>query len=286
MPTSTASSGAAYPVHDSSRGCVQTRKDVERNQKFGKDTKLREILGALSEYKFTITLYLSSVHAQQAQLPHITSEAPKSYFDIPSSRLSHFVGRSEIFDRIQETINATSIHPPVVVLTGVGGQGKTQTVLEFCHRNENCYRGIFWINSISEASAVRSYERIIKNLGFEIPSGDGQDSKSTLKSILCSWKDPWLLVFDNYDSPDSFQNVASFFPGSDGTAKSAILVTSRRPSSARLGSGIPLNGLSEEEGLALLYSRTHTTSGGFTNCEEGVGWQNNCETTWFSSPCH
>jgi len=265
MPTSTASSGAAYPVHDSSRGCVQTRKDVERNQKFGKDTKLREILGALSEYKFTITLYLSSVHAQQAQLPHITSEAPKSYFDIPSSRLSHFVGRSEIFDRIQETINATSIHPPVVVLT---------------------YRGIFWINSISEASAVRSYERIIKNLGFEIPSGDGQDSKSTLKSILCSWKDPWLLVFDNYDSPDSFQNVASFFPGSDGTAKSAILVTSRRPSSARLGSGIPLNGLSEEEGLALLYSRTHTTSGGFTNCEEGVGWQNNCETTWFSSPCH
>ena len=227
---------------------------------FGKDTKLREILGALNEYKSTITLHLSSVHVQNIQTPRTTSEAPKSYFEVPSSRLSHFVGRLKVFSQIQTAIDSTSNNPPVIVLTGVGGQGKTQMALEFCHRNINAYQGVFWVNSSSEASAMRSYEKILKTLGGETPSGESHDPKITVKDILRNWTKPWLLVFDNYDNPNEFQKLSSFFPVSNGTIKSTILVTSRHVSSARLGSEIPLGGLSEDEGLELLYCRSYAVS--------------------------
>jgi hypothetical protein len=130
---------------------------------FGKDTKLREILGALNECKSTITLHLSSVHVQNTEKPSPTNDVAKSYFEVPSSRLSHFVGRSEVFGYIQKTIYSSSIRPPVIVLTGAGGQGKSQVAIEFCHRNANAYQGVFWVDSSSEASANRSYYKILKS---------------------------------------------------------------------------------------------------------------------------
>jgi hypothetical protein len=152
---------------------------------------------------------------------------------------------------IQKTIYSSSIRPPVIVLTGAGGQGKSQVAIEFCHRNANAYQGVFWVDSSSEASANRSYDKILKSLNGEAAPVENHDPKSNVKDILRDWKKPWLLVFDNYDSPNYFQNLSSFFPGCNGTSKSAILVTSRHISSARLGTGIPLNGLREEEGLEL-----------------------------------
>lgn len=227
---------------------------------FGKDTKLREIVAALGEYKSTITLHLSSVRVQNIPAPNATPNVAKSYFDVSSSRLSHFVGRSEVFRQIQRTIDLSSIHPPIIVLIGPGGQGKTQVAIEFCHRNTNSYQGIFWIDSSSEASATRGYEKVLKLLNGEALSRETHDPKSAVKDILRNWKQPWLLVFDNYDDPDGFENLSTFFPGSNGINKSAILITSRHISSARFGTGIPLTGLSEEEGLELLFSRSYAAS--------------------------
>ena len=42
---------------------------------------------------------------------------------------------------------------------------------------------------------------------------------------LTSWTVPWLMVFDNYDNPDTFPNIQDFIPQSEF---GAILITSRR----------------------------------------------------------
>lgn len=170
---------------------------------FGKDIKLHEILGALTEYKSTITLHLSPVHAQNTQKSRTTtiSDESKSYFDVPTSRLSYFVSRTEVFGHIQRIIDYSSIHPPIIVLICAGGQGKTQVAIELCHRNTNAYPDIFWIDSSSEASAIRSYEKIYKSLTGESLSEKHPDAKSAVESILKSWNYPCLLVFDNYDDP-------------------------------------------------------------------------------------
>ena len=227
---------------------------------FGKDTKLREILGALTEYKSTISLHLSSIHVHSSQKPNATSETTKSFFDVPSSRLPHFVGRSDVFSQIQDIVDSSTTYPVLIVLTGAGGQGKTQVALEFCHRNAATYSAIFWIDSSSETSATRSYENILKLMSEERLSDEAHDAKVEVKALLRNWQEPWLLIFDNFDSPNSFQNISTFFPQSNGSNKNTILVTSRHLSSARLGNSIPLTGLSEDEGLELLMSRSTAIS--------------------------
>ncbi|KAF7944111.1 hypothetical protein EAE96_010520 [Botrytis aclada] len=226
---------------------------------FGKDTKVREIVGILAEYKSTIALHLSTAHV------HITTKSgaslpdKTSYFDVPQSRVSNFVGRKDILNRIQTALEASHNDPSIVVLTGVGGQGKTQVALEFSHQHMKFYKGVFWIDASSQESASRGFERILKTIDSSAVLVGGEEIKSAVKSILCNWKEPWLLVFDNYDDPKSFGDLPSYFPNT--TAKeNAIIVTSRHISSGRLGSHLKLDGLNEEESVQLLTFRCNSVS--------------------------
>lgn len=221
---------------------------------FGKDTKVREIVGILAEYKSTIAFHLSTAHARNATNPGVSLLVTKSYFDVPQSRLSHFVGRNDVLSRIQTSLQASPNNPSISVLTGVGGQGKTQIALEFCHQHINFYKGVFWIDASSRMSASRGYERVLKKIDSSVVLAGGEENKSFVKSILRDWKDPWLLVFDNYDDPKSFSDLASFFPVT-ASKDCAIIVTSRHISSGRLGSHLKLDGLTEEESIQLLTSR-------------------------------
>jgi hypothetical protein len=222
---------------------------------FGKDTKLREINGILAEYKSTITLHLSTIHVQSPRKAQASSSEAKSVFDVPQTRLSHFVGREDIFERIQNVTKTSAVNPSIAVLTGVGGQGKTQISLEYCHRFSHFFKGVFWVDASSEASASRSYERILKRISQAAISTNSTENKYLVKDILRGWKEPWLIVFDNYDDSVTFDNLKSFFPMSASTTNSAILITSRQVSTGRLGVHLPLDGLTEAEGLRLLTSR-------------------------------
>ncbi|PQE18912.1 Pfs NB-ARC and TPR domain protein [Rutstroemia sp. NJR-2017a BVV2] len=226
---------------------------------FGKDTKLREINGILAEYKSTITLYLSTIHAQGPRKAQVSSSEAKPVFDVPQTRLSHFVGREDILERIQNVTKTSAVNPSIAVLTGVGGQGKTQISLEYCYRFSHVFKAVFWIDASSEASVSRSYERILKRISQATVSTNSTENKFLVKDILGGWKEPWLLVFDNYDDSVAFDNIKSFFPTSTSITNSAILITSRQVSNGRLGVHLPLDGLTEAEGLQLLTSRASST---------------------------
>src|SRR5947207_8418919 len=63
------------------------------------------------------------------------------------------------------------------------------------------------------------------------------------------WRVPWLIVFDNYDWPNEFGTIRTYFPqGESGS----ILVTSRHADSERLGVAIKVGGMTVDEGLELL----------------------------------
>ncbi|TGO07347.1 hypothetical protein BTUL_0290g00120 [Botrytis tulipae] len=235
---------------------------------FGKDTKVREIVGILAEYKSTIALHLSTVHV------HITPESgaslsnKRSYFDVPQSRVAQFVGRKDVLNRIQTALKASHNDPSIVVLTGVGGQGKTQIALEYSHQHKKFYKGVFWIDASSQKSASRGFEKILKTIGSSAVLIGGEESKSAVKNILGNWKEPWLLVFDNYDDPNAFGDLPSYFPNSN-SKENAIIVTSRHISSGRLGSHLKLDGLTEEESVQLLTSRCTSVSNSEDDLNQG-----------------
>ncbi len=106
--------------------------------------------------------------------------------------------------------------PKTVILRALGGQGKSQLGLEYCRRYQDHIRGMFWIDATNKSSAERDLERIADQLN----EGLGRVLKNTkdrlmfMKERLRDWEGRWLLVFDNYDQPESF-DVTEFFPTSE-----------------------------------------------------------------------
>jgi hypothetical protein len=59
------------------------------------------------------------------------------------------------------------------------------------------------------------------------PGFDVADVEGNVRYVLTTvstWREPWLLVFDNFDNPHSFGNksVKDYFPGSNS---GSVLIT-------------------------------------------------------------
>lgn len=129
--------------------------------------------------------------------------------------MKHFIGReSLLLDILSYFSVGDDTQPRVLILYALGGQGKSQIALEHCRRSRETYRGIFWINASSEATATRSFEGIASELAKVSPIVL-EDSAAKIKFVkhsLEKWDERWMLVFDNYDQPDSFPGVEQFMP--------------------------------------------------------------------------
>lgn len=142
--------------------------------------------------------------------------------------------------------------PQIVVIQGLGGQGKTQIALEFCRSQKSGeIRGIFWVFAQSESTVKDSFKKIaheIKTADEHVP----EDATDFVLRKLGLWDGSWLLVFDNYDDIDDFKNIQDFMPDHD---EGYILITSRSSSAERLANdrcAITLLGLPEADALKLL----------------------------------
>ena len=144
----------------------------------------------------------------------------------------------------------------------MGGQGKSQIALEYCHRKRDIlYSAIFWIDATTEDSVKGSFQAIseqIKKPTDVLP--DIQAKVDFVLQIFNSWPAQWLWVLDNYDNPSDFPNVADFIPQSK---LGAILVTSRHADSDALvldqsNHFIRLHGLEESAAILLLSQRSQT----------------------------
>ena len=168
--------------------------------------------------------------------------------------LTQFVPRDALLKKIEESfIEATGYDPPIVVLCGMGGQGKTQLALAFCRQIKSS-KSVFWANASSEVAMVESLEGLW-NL-IKMPGQTADDAKSKISYVhqtLSAMTQPWMLVFDNYDDPITFRNVRQFIPQSPS---GAILITSRHSNLKNLGIVIEIPGFEEAEALQLLERQT------------------------------
>lgn len=57
------------------------------------------------------------------------------FHGIPNCRVKSFVGREHILARLNQALS-TGRGPCIAVIQAMGGQGKTQVALEYCHRKK------------------------------------------------------------------------------------------------------------------------------------------------------
>lgn len=89
-----------------------------------KEKDISVIEETLGKYERTLTLYFSL--RSEASTAIATKES--TYYEVPSLQVSQFVGRVELLDKIEASFaDATgdASRPKIVVLLGMGGQGKT-----------------------------------------------------------------------------------------------------------------------------------------------------------------
>jgi tetratricopeptide (TPR) repeat protein len=194
------------------------------------------------------------------------SQSRKRHYLVPNRHSRDFVGRQDILAKIDLGFSSGN-SPRIVVLQGLGGQGKTQIALQYCQKSKNEYTAIFWVNATSKSTLEEAFSTISE----KTKSNDQvlQDSERVQFVIdsLQEWQDPWLMVFDNYDDPDSFNNLQDFMPNGE---HGCILITSRHAASKELvdeSNAIELPGLPKVDALSLFCKQVGATGTASTTPE-------------------
>lgn len=209
---------------------------------------------------------VAAIRARRETVKPAVSAA--AIFSVPFQRNPFFTGREDVLANLATQLKASGraalaqVDPEQLpaatrfAISGMGGIGKTQTVVEFAYRHRGDYRDIFFVRAETDAELIGGFAEVATLVGV---AGEEKDQLAMAQAAR-RWFEAnggWLLILDNADTP-SF--LKPFLPAAgDGH----VLITSRAQNFAahhietqRLA--LPL----EEEALAFLLRRTlRQTSG-------------------------
>jgi tetratricopeptide (TPR) repeat protein len=189
-----------------------------------------EVVEAIADVVKTISIRKGASTAPSGT----KSETDRPIREFPRRNRS-FTGRDDILARIhralqgggavavtqpQESAQARQ-DPETAAVTGLGGIGKTQAAVEYCHRHAAGYRLVWWVNADSPATLTEDFQGLAERL--RLPEAEAQDQKKMLAAVRrhLEGSGGWLLVFDNADRHD---DILPYLPQ---RGSGAVLITSR-----------------------------------------------------------
>uniref|UniRef100_A0A093V351 Regulatory protein AfsR n=1 Tax=Talaromyces marneffei PM1 TaxID=1077442 RepID=A0A093V351_TALMA len=159
-----------------------------------------------------------------------------------------FTGRGDNIRELEDIVrNAVKISPLkdqcCIVISGVGGQGKSEICLQLVNRVRQLLWGIFWVDVSTTALVQAGFSSIANRL--EIPMQTWED----VRQGLADRNEPWLLVLDNADNPEV--DYQQYFPTS---TSGIVILTSRNVDCQQYATAkwISLDGLPHDEACELL----------------------------------
>ncbi|RDW58586.1 hypothetical protein BP6252_13062 [Coleophoma cylindrospora] len=185
-------------------------------------------------------------------VPHTTEPPDGQMVDnVPQHLSPYLIPRAEIISQVESSFATSESLPQVIVLQGMGGQGKTQLALEYCRQaiQKLQYAGIFWIDASNLITTTKCFDTTCHAI---YPNKYFPDAKARMlyvKDSLRRWKRPWLIVFDGYDTTGVL-NLADFAPNS---SNGRVIVTTRNQDLSRFVPLISVPELDEEQSLNLFY---------------------------------
>jgi tetratricopeptide (TPR) repeat protein len=157
-------------------------------------------------------------------------------------RNPHFTGRSAELDTICTGLGAGS----VMTVHGLGGVGKSQTVIEYAHRHATAHQLVWWINAEQPALISSQLAALAEPLG--LPTNADLDIAARAVCAELRRRHGWLLIFDN---AEDVGHIRPFLPGGTGH----VLITTRRGGFGFVGPVLDLDVFSRPEAVALLFRR-------------------------------
>ncbi|KAH6694361.1 P-loop containing nucleoside triphosphate hydrolase protein [Leptodontidium sp. MPI-SDFR-AT-0119] len=176
-----------------------------------------------------------------------TANLGNVHWIVPRTVSTLFTGRGELLLRIQEAIQYSTSsfdQQKRFIITGLGGQGKSEICLQVANQMRDQFWGVFWVDVDKKSTAESDFVAIAKRMGHSV------ESLHDALHVLANTKKAWLLILDNADDPDF--NYQVYFPsGNHG----AVLMTSRVAQCKQYSPDAfeALGGLGEEDSKNLLF---------------------------------
>jgi tetratricopeptide (TPR) repeat protein len=140
-----------------------------------------------------------------------------------------FTNRLKVLKHIQRTLlaepNAGKLQ--TCALHGLGGIGKTETVIEFAHRFGSHYDLVWWIRAEQQVSITDHLMSLARELHIDQATEQSRILTGLWQELRR--RDRWLLIFDNAPNVEALK---PFWPPS---GNGDVLVTSRHTAWASLG---------------------------------------------------
>ncbi|QDV49575.1 tetratricopeptide repeat protein [Gimesia fumaroli] len=173
-------------------------------------------------------------------------------FSIPWSKNKCFTGRENTIVEIHKRLSMDSKGGSVVALSGLGGMGKTQVAIEFCYRNREEYRALFWISATSRQAFQRGLIQIAQRLGLGIGHSYDENKLALAAKKWLYKQTDYLLILDSLDDPSIVSEFLKDEP------RGHIIITTRRHllDSMGINDTIAITGWSKKDSFTFLESRT------------------------------
>ena len=136
-------------------------------------------------------------------------------------------------------------------VTGLGGIGKTQTVIEYAYRYHENYQTVLWVRAKSSDTITADFVTITGLL--KLPEYETHDLNIAVKAVI-RWLEintGWLLILDN---ADDLATVHKFLPSQ---SKGHILLTTRAQALSGLAHVIEIDKMKLDEGTLFLLRRAN-----------------------------
>ncbi|WP_340687856.1 FxSxx-COOH system tetratricopeptide repeat protein [Amycolatopsis coloradensis] len=168
----------------------------------------------------------------QFNLPRFWNGAP--------ARNRFFVGREAELDRMEALLSLGTRRG--LYVTGMGGIGKTQLVLEYVYRHSHDHELVWWISASDTVSLRAAFAELARTLAV------GSDAESAVNALSTGTPvHRWLLVFDG---ASSFADLSPYIPGG---SRGRFLVTSRNPDPP--ATDFPVDVFTRQESVRLITKR-------------------------------
>ncbi|KAH8587674.1 hypothetical protein B0O99DRAFT_694230 [Bisporella sp. PMI_857] len=146
-----------------------------------------------------------------------SAEENEGHFIVPFNRNPNFTGRTIQLAKLEEMVFRQN-HTTKLAVTGLGGVGKTQLVIELMYRikakNKKC--SIIWIPATNKESLHQAYLKVAQQLGIPGSEKEKADVKRLVQDYLSKRSaGQWFLIFDNADNIDMWIGKTTFEQESD-----------------------------------------------------------------------
>ncbi len=191
-----------------------------------------------------------------------------SAWNIPYRRNPFFTGREDSIQRLYMRLHARKANNQgieddrymeehedeqgrMLAICGLGGMGKTQTVIEYAYRYRSHYQAVLWARADTYSALFSDFVAMASLL--HLPGLDGQDQPKIVAAVK-QWLEAhtgWLLILDNVEDLTTIQDFIPMAP------QGHILLTMRAQVAGTLADCIELEKMQMDEGALFLLRRAH-----------------------------